>query len=84
MRIQQFYNIADSLVAGKLIGENALAAVGTVLSMVFYRLYLPAGRRKNDAVTFLTWVKALHFTMKQSEQNEKITKNNMDFLVAFT
>ena len=28
MRIQQFYNIADSLVAGKLIGENALAAVG--------------------------------------------------------
>ena len=33
---QQLYNIADSLVAGKLIGENALAAVGTVLSMVFY------------------------------------------------
>ena len=28
MRIQQLYNIADSLVAGKLIGENALAAVG--------------------------------------------------------
>ncbi len=25
---QQFYNIADSLVAGKFIGENALAAVG--------------------------------------------------------
>ena len=24
---QQLYNIADSLVAGKLIGENALAAV---------------------------------------------------------
>ena len=37
MRIQQLYNIADSLVAGKLIGENALAVVGTVLSMVFYR-----------------------------------------------
>ena len=34
---QQLYNIADSLVAGKLIGENALAAVGTVLSVVFYR-----------------------------------------------
>ena len=25
---QQFYNIADSFVAGKFIGENALAAVG--------------------------------------------------------
>lgn len=37
MCIRQFYNIADSLVAGKLIGENALAAVGTVLSVVFYR-----------------------------------------------
>ena len=65
MRIRQFYNIADSLVAGKLIGENALAAVGTVLSMVFYRtsIYRQA-EEKNDAVTFLTWVKALHFTMK--------------------
>ena len=26
---QQLYNIADSLVAGKFIGENALAAVGS-------------------------------------------------------
>ena len=25
---QQLYNIADSLVAGKMVGENALAAVG--------------------------------------------------------
>ena len=25
---QQLYNIADSLIAGKFIGENALAAVG--------------------------------------------------------
>ena len=26
---QQLYNIADSFVAGKFIGDNALAAVGT-------------------------------------------------------
>ncbi len=73
MRIQQFYNIADSL-------------VGTVLSMVFYRtsIYRQAEEKKRRCNFFLTWVKALHFTMKQSEQNEKITKNNMDFLVAFT
>ena len=25
---QQMYNIADSLIAGKFVGENALAAVG--------------------------------------------------------
>ena len=65
------------LACGLVCGHRALHGVLSYL-------YLPAGRRKNDAVTFLTWVKALHFTMKQSEQNEKITKNNMDFLVAFT
>lgn len=65
------------LACGLVCGYRALHGVLSYL-------YLPAGRRKNDAVTFLTWVKALHFTMKQSEQNEKITKNNMDFLVAFT
>ena len=27
--LQQFYNIADSVVAGQFVGENALAAVGT-------------------------------------------------------
>lgn len=34
---QQFYNIADSLVAGKFIGENAFAAVGNsyVITMFF-------------------------------------------------
>ena len=44
---QQLYNIADSLVAGKLIGENALAAVGTVLSMAFCctSIYRPADEK---------------------------------------
>ena len=32
---QQLYNIADSLVAGRFIGENALAAVGNS-----YEIYL--------------------------------------------
>ena len=65
------------LACGLVCGHRALHGVLSYL-------YLPAGRRKNDAVTFLTWVKALHFTMKQSEQNEKITKNDTVFLVAFT
>lgn len=30
---QQLYNLADSLVAGKFIGENALAAVGNASEM---------------------------------------------------
>lgn len=29
---QQLYNIADSVIAGKFAGENALAAVGRLLS----------------------------------------------------
>lgn len=34
---QQAYNIADSLVAGKFVGENALAAVGNSyeITMIF-------------------------------------------------
>ena len=37
---QQFYNIADSMIAGRFAGENALAAVGasypiTVIFMAF-------------------------------------------------
>ena len=34
---QQLYNIADSLVAGKFIGENALAAVGNAyeITLIF-------------------------------------------------
>ena len=34
---QQFYNIADSLIAGKFVGENALAAVGNAyeITLVF-------------------------------------------------
>ena len=34
---QQLYNIADSLVAGKFIGDNALAAVGNAyeITLIF-------------------------------------------------
>ena len=32
---QQFYNIADSIVAGKFIGVNALAAIGSTGSLMF-------------------------------------------------
>ena len=34
---QQLYNIADSLVAGKFVGENALAAVGNAyeITLIF-------------------------------------------------
>ena len=33
---QQFYNIADSIVAGNFIGVNALAAIGSTGSLMFF------------------------------------------------
>lgn len=32
---QQFYNLADSIVAGRFIGVNALAAIGSTSSLIF-------------------------------------------------
>ncbi len=32
---QQFYNLADSVIAGRFIGVNALAAIGSTTSLVF-------------------------------------------------
>lgn len=40
---QQLYNIADSLVAGKLIGENALAAVGNAYEITLIYLAFSFG-----------------------------------------
>ena len=43
---QQLYNIADSLVAGKFIGENALAAVGNSyeITLIFIAFATMAAR----------------------------------------
>ena len=58
--LQQFYNIADTLIVGKILGKNALAAVGsayslmTFLTSVFLGLSMGSGalfsiyRGKND------------------------------------
>lgn len=32
---QQFYNLADSIIAGRFIGVNALAAIGSTTSLIF-------------------------------------------------
>ena len=40
---QQLYNIADSLVAGKFIGENALAAVGNSYEITLICIWLQYG-----------------------------------------
>ena len=39
--LQQFYNIADTLIVGRVLGSNALAAVGSAYTlMTFSDFYL--------------------------------------------
>ena len=39
---QQFYNLADSVVAGRFIGVDALAAIGSTTSLIFLVIGWPA------------------------------------------
>ena len=50
---QQLYNIADSLVAGKFIGENALAAVGNAyeITLIFIALAATSVARSSSRAT---------------------------------
>jgi Na+-driven multidrug efflux pump len=50
---QQLYNIADSLVAGKFIGENALAAVGNSyeITLIFIALAATLAARSSCPAT---------------------------------
>lgn len=34
--MQQFYNIADTLIVGRVVGKNALAAVGSVYTLMTF------------------------------------------------
>ena len=49
--LQQFYNIADTLIVGRVLGKNALAAVGsaytlmTFLTSVFLGLSMGSGQK---------------------------------------
>ena len=40
---QQFYNMADAIIVGRLLGEDALAAVGATGSIMFLVLYFAIG-----------------------------------------
>ena len=66
--MQQFYNIADTLIVGRVVGKNALAAVGsaytlmTFLTSIFLGLSMGAGalfsiyKGKNDKYALRTAV----------------------------
>ena len=49
---QQLYNLADSFVAGKFIGEEALAAVGIIVS-ILNQVLVRSGREEQATMTSL-------------------------------
>lgn len=50
--LQQFYNIADTLIVGRTIGAEALAAVGTVYTLMVLLTSLILGLSMGAGVTF--------------------------------
>lgn len=53
---QQFYNLVDSIVAGRYIGVNALAAIGSTASLIFLVIGWLNGI---TAALLLWWLRAL-------------------------
>ena len=58
---QQFYNIADSIVAGQFIGVTALAAIGSTGSLMFfcYRMAERTEQRLRYSRIPVVWGKAV-------------------------
>ena len=58
---QQFYNIADSIVAGKFIGVNALAAIGSTGSLMFFVTGWLNGLSSGFAILVSQWFGAKQY-----------------------
>lgn len=73
--MQQFYNIADTLIVGRVIGKNALATVGsaytlmTFLTSVFLGLSMGAG-----ALFSITPKEEWINSHKETKENEYIAE----------
>ncbi len=57
---QQFYNLADTVIAGRFLGEDALAAVGSTGSIVFLVLGITSGLTQGFGVTIANAFGAKH------------------------
>ena len=50
--MQQFYNIADTLIVGRVVGKNALAAVGSAYTLMTFLTSIIQGLSKGAGVLF--------------------------------
>jgi len=65
--LQQFYNIADTLIVGRYLGENALAAVGSAYTLMIFLTSVISGLCMGSAVFFsVQFGKKAEDKMKQS------------------
>lgn len=65
--LQQFYNIVDTLVVGRYLGENALAAVGSAYTLMIFITSVISGLCMGSGVFFsIQFGKKSYYTMKQS------------------
>ena len=53
--LQQFYNIADSIIAGQFLGVNALAAIGSTGSLMFFVTGWLQGLTSGFAILVSQW-----------------------------
>lgn len=74
---QQFYNMVDSMVVGKFVGKNALAAVGTCGSMSFLFFSLSSGLAIGIGV-----IVAQYFGAKDDESVRKTIANSIYVLTS--
>ena len=65
--LQQFYNIADTLIVGRYLGENALAAVGSAYTLMIFLTSVIGGLCMGSGVFFsIQFGKKAEDKMKQS------------------
>ena len=72
---QQFYNIADRLIVGRFVGEDALGAVGTSFPVMFFTTALIMGIAMGA-----TTVVSQQFGAKAYDQVKRTVSTNMLFL----
>lgn len=70
---QQFYNIADSVVVGQFVGENALGAVGSSFPIMYLSIALAAGMGTGCGVVISQYYGAGRNTDVKSAVNTSIT-----------
>ena len=72
--MQQFYNLVDTWVVGKYIGDNALAAVGSSYSLMTFLTSVILG---------LCLGSSAFFSITFGEKNIKRLKNGMFYFVCY-